>query len=136
MKKNVVVYNFFDYFVGAVCPIIGTILLIMGIFVAIVGTGIILRYMNYTSQLKTPAALYEIGEIVNDEYQVVATDSKNTLWLQKSDDDCTYVAVASSDYPNLTFSERIKWLWNKSLKESISIEITDNVGGKESENFE
>ncbi len=86
--------------------------------------------------LSNPAALYEIGEVIDNEYQVVATDSKNTLWLQQRNDNYTYIAVVSSDYPNLTFSERIKWLWNTSLRDSVSIEITDNVEGKESGNFE
>lgn len=122
-----------DFIVGFICHA----LLIIAIPVFFVGTLLLLRDISFSSQLKNPAAIYEIGEIVNDEYQVVATDSKNTLWLQKPDDDCTYVAVASSDYNgDLNFSEKFKWLWNKSLKESVNIEITDNVEGKESGNFE
>lgn len=127
MKKNVVDYDFIDFIVGSVCPIIGMVFVILGIIVAIVGTGISVRDMKYSSKLKNPATVYEIGEIINADYQVVATDSQNTLWLQKRDDDCTYVAVVSSDYPNLSFSEKIKWLWNTSLKDSTSIEITEQV---------
>lgn len=122
-----------DFIVGFICRA----LLIIAIPVFCICTLVLLRDISFSSQLKNPAAIYEIGEIVNDEYQVVATDSKNTLWLQKPDDDCTYVAVASSDYNDgLSFYEKFKWLWNKSLKESVNIEITDNVGGKESGNFE
>ncbi len=136
MKKNVVIYEFLDFIVCSIFPIIGAVVLVIGIIAAFFGIGISLRYMKFSSMIENPATVYEIGELIDDEYQVVATDGKNTLWLQKRDDDCTYVAVASSDYPNLTFSERIKWLWNTSLKDSVSIEITDNVGGKESGNFE
>ncbi len=105
-------------------------------FAVFIGLSIKLIDYYYSSKLKNPAALYEIGEVIDNEYQVVATDSKNTLWLQQRNDNYTYIAVVSSDYPNLTFSERIKWLWNTSLRDSVSIEITDNVEGKESGNFE
>lgn len=124
MKKNVEVY---DFIVGSVCPIIGMVFVVVGIIVAVVGTGISVRDMKYSSKLENPATVYEVGEIINDDYQVVATDSQDTLWLQKRDDDCTYVAIVSSDYPNLSFPEKIKWLWNTSLKDSTSIEITEQV---------
>lgn len=127
MKKNVEVYDFIDFIVGSVCPIIGMVFVVVGIIVAVVGTGISVRDMKYSSKLENPATVYEVGEIINDDYQVVATDSQDTLWLQKRNDDCTYVAIVSSDYPNLSFSEKIKWLWNTSLKDSTSIEITEQV---------
>lgn len=39
-------------------------------------TGIELKSMDYFSTLKTPASVYKIGEIVEDEYQIVGTDNK------------------------------------------------------------
>lgn len=91
---------------------------------------IALKSMNYFSTLKTPASVYEIGEIVEDEYQIVGTDNKNTLWLKKPDEDCTYVAIVSSDFPNLTsLHEKFKWILNTSLKDSVNIEITDQIKG-------
>lgn len=127
MKKNVVNFiDFLGYILGYICPIIGTVMLLAVIIVVISATGISIRYMRY-SNLENPATVYEVGDIINNDYYVVATDSQNTLWLQKHDDDCTYVAIVSSDYPNLSFSEKIKWLWNTSLKDSISIEITEQV---------
>lgn len=117
-----------DFTWGYVCPIIGLVTALAIIIAASFGTGMVLKYMDYSSTFKTPAAVYEIGEIVEDEYQIVGTDNKNTLWLQKRDEDCTYVAIVSSDYPNLTsISEKFKWLWNTSLKDSVNIEIKDQV---------
>ncbi len=46
--------------------------------------------------------------------------------------DCTYVAVVSSDYPNLSLSEKIKWMLNTSLKDNVNIEIiTEQVENQE-----
>lgn len=123
MKNTEKIINFtLDY----VCPIIGIVTVLALIIAASFGTGMVLKDMNYSSTLKAPAAVYEIGEIVEDEYQIIGTDNQNTLWLQKRDEDRTYVAIVSSDYPNLTsISEKFKWLWNTSLKDSVNIEITD-----------
>ena len=106
---------------------IGAVIAFTVVFSILIVLGIGIMDIDYSSRLTAPAALYEIGEIINDDYQIVATDSQNTLWVQKRNEDLIYLAVASSDYSNLSFSERIKWLCHNSLKDSISIEITEQV---------
>lgn len=102
------------------------------VLVAFVITFILSTGLRYSLQLKTtPAIIFEIGELVNGDYRIVATDSKNTLWLQKRNDDCTYVATVSSDYPNLKMSEKIICILNGSVKETINIEITDQAEKQE-----
>lgn len=102
------------------------------VLVAFVTAFILQEYLRYSLQLKTtPAIVFEIGELVNGDYRIVATDSKNTLWLQKRNDDCTYVATVSSDYPNLKMSEKIICILNGSVKETINIEIRDQAEKQE-----
>ena len=113
-------------------PVICGVVTFTCCFVVIIGLGIGALVSDYSSKLKVPATIYEIGEVVNYDYKVVATDGKNTLWLQCCDDDCTYVAVVSSDYPNLSLSEKIKWMLNTSLKDNVNIEIiTEQVENQE-----
>ena len=88
----------------------------------IINTSLILEY---------PAAVYKVGDIIDNEYIVVATDSHNTLWLKKCNENHTYTAFVSSDYPNLSFSEKVKWLCDTSLKDSVNIEITDQAEEQE-----
>ncbi len=113
-------------------PVIVGVVTFTCCFAVIIGLGIGALVADYSSKLKVPATIYEIGEVVNYDYKVVATDGKNTLWLQRCDDDCTYVAVVSSDYPNLSLSEKIKWMLNTSLKDNVNIEIiTEQVESQE-----
>lgn len=95
------------------------------IFIICVMSSTVTLIINTSLILEYPAAVYKVGDIIDNEYIVVATDSHNTLWLKKCNEDHTYIASVSSDYPNLSFSEKVKWLCDTSLKDSVNIEITD-----------
>lgn len=97
------------------------------IFIVCVMSLTVTLIINTSLILEYPAAVYKIGDIIDNEYIVVATDSYNTLWLKKCNESHTYIAFVSSDYPNLSFFEKVKWLKkhrSTSLKDSVCIEIT------------
>ena len=56
--------------------IISAVIAFTGCFVVIIGLGIGALVSDYSSKLKVPATIYEIGEVVNYDYKVVATDGK------------------------------------------------------------
>ncbi len=58
--------------------IISAVIAFTGCFVVIIGLGIGALVSDYSSKLKVPATIYEIGEVVNYDYKVVATDGKST----------------------------------------------------------
>lgn len=78
--------------------------------------------------VNNPASLYNAGDIVNVEYQVIASDDNNILWLKKwRDDESVYIAeVSCDDFFELDFWDKA-FLSNAALKELSEIKIVKQI---------
>lgn len=82
---------------------------------------LIVDVYNNTQATNCPAVMYEVGEIINDEYRVFATDNSQTLWITDFKG-CTYKAEVSFEkYLQLSYWEKI----GVSPKEMAEFEITE-----------
>lgn len=91
-------------------------------------------YYN-TQAVNCPAAMYEVGEIINDEYRVYATDNSHTLWITDFEG-CTYKAEVSFEkYSQLSYWEKVevppKKIAEFEITEISKSEMDCNNGGKD-----
>lgn len=76
-----------------------------------------------------PASVFEIGDIVADDYRVYATDNEATLWLQSVSNDKIISANVNADgYYTMTLKQKmINALTMKSCQDEIEINIESNM---------
>lgn len=89
-----------------------------------------------TKRIKNaPTQFYEINEIVNDDYRIIATNKKDIVWLCKYNDDNTYyiAAVSGEKYLKCNPWDRFKAAIEGKCKDYLKITII-RQGKKEDNN--